>query len=116
MWWKYSPEGAMAGIRQKICVTLFPLWSYKKQWWVILIWNNRKHEKLKNRGWYSKCNWYFIKATTTADNSDGNTPASTVTATATTKNNHNCNNCNNNNVIMIKIITAIKMKSACALK
>ena len=43
------------------------------------------YEKLKNRGWYSKCNWYFIKATTTADNSDGNTPASTVTATATTK-------------------------------
>ena len=36
----------MAGITQKTCVTLFPLWSPKKsEWWGILIKNNRKHMK-----------------------------------------------------------------------
>ena len=38
----------MAGITQKSCATLFPLWSLKKQWWGYI---NRKQqetfEKLK---------------------------------------------------------------------
>ena len=73
------------------------------------------YEKLRNRGWYSKWYWYFNNVTTTNDNNnDGNTLASTVTATANSCN--NCNNYNNNNVIIMKIIIAIKMKSGCALK
>ena len=69
------------------------------------------YEKLKNRGWYSKWYWYFIKATTTdSNNNDDNTPASTVTTTATT------NNSNNNNNIIIKLIITINIKSGCALK
>ena len=61
------------------------------------------HEKLKNRGWYSKWYWYFVNATTTDDNNnDDNTPASTVTATAITNESNNICNDYNNDVIMIK--------------
>ena len=74
----------MAGMTQKSCVTLFPLWSFKK---TVVGYNDLKqqetYEKLKNRGWYNKWYWYFNTTTTTNDkNNDDNTPASTVTATA----------------------------------
>ena len=75
----------MAGMTQKSCVTLFPLWSFKK---TVVGYNDLKqqetYEKLNNRGWYNKWYWYFNTTTTTTNdkNNDDNTPASTVTATA----------------------------------
>ena len=74
----------MAGITQKSCVTLFPLWSLKKTAvGYINLKQQETYEKLKNRSWYSKLYWYFNNATTTNDNNnDDNTPASAVTATA----------------------------------
>ena len=68
----------------KSCATLFSLWPLKKTVvGYIDIKQHETHEKLKNRGWYSKWYWYFNNAITTNDNNnDDNTPASTVTATA----------------------------------
>ena len=64
---------------------------------------------------YSKRYWYFINSTTTTNdnNNDDDASAGTITATATT---NNINNYNTNNVILIKIIITIKMKSGYALK
>ena len=69
----------MAGITQKSCATLFPLWSLKKQWW----------------GVYYK----EIEVDKVSDSdiilTNDNTAANTVTATATTNNlNYNNNNYN----------------------
>ena len=68
----------MAGITQKSFETLFPLWSVVGY---IDLEQNETYEKLKNRGWYSKWYWYINNAITSNDNKNGNTPASTVTAT-----------------------------------
>ena len=60
------------------------LWSLKKT--VVGYFDlkqQKRYEKLRNTGWYSKWYWYFNNATTTNDNNnDDNTPASAVTATA----------------------------------
>ena len=79
----------MAGITQRSCVTLFPLWSLKKTVvGYIDIKQQETYEKVKNRGWYSKWYWYFNNATATNDN-DGNTPASTVLLLLTTNESNN---------------------------
>ena len=69
----------MAGITQKSFETLFPLRSLKK---TVVAYNDLEqketYKKLKNRGWYSKWYWYFNSATTSNDNKNDNTPASTV--------------------------------------
>ena len=80
----------MAGITQRSCVTLFPLWSLKKTVvGYIDIKQQETYEKVKNRGWYSKWYWYFNNATATNDNNDGNTPASTVLLLLTTNESNN---------------------------
>ena len=121
MWQKSSRYGAMAGITQKGCVTLFPLRYFKKKQKTVVgyidIKQQETYEKLKNRGWYSKWYWHFSNAATTNDNNnDDNSLASTVLLLLTTNESNNCNNYNNNNVLIIKIIITIKMKSGYALK
>ena len=54
LWQKSSRYGAMAGITQKGCVTLFPLWYFKKKQKTVVgyidIKQQETYEKLKNRG------------------------------------------------------------------
>ena len=73
-----------AGITQKSFETLFPLWSLKKTVVGYIDLEQKEiYQKLKNRGWYSKWNWYFNNATKLSwlsdDLKNDNTPASTVT-------------------------------------
>ena len=68
------------------------------------MYDNRKQETLKNRGWYSKYYWCIISAIT----ADNNSTATATTITATTnKSNNNSNNYDN--VIIIKVLI-IKIK------
>ena len=104
----------MAGITQRSCVTLFSLWSLKKMWWGILIYNNRQHMKS------SKIEVDIVSDT------DILIMLLLLMITIimllvvllllplTTKESNNYNNYNNN-VIILKMIT-IKMKNGCALK
>ena len=70
----------MAGITQKSCVTLFPLWSLKKAVvGYIDIKQQETYQKPKNKGWSSKWSWYFTNSTSIDyNNNDDNTSASTV--------------------------------------
>ena len=89
----------MAGITLcKTCVTLYPLWSFKKTVvGYIEIKQQETYEKLKNRGWYSK---YDTDILIMLPLLRIIIMITLLLELLTTNESNNCNNYNNNNVII----------------